>query len=128
MKRIILGLSLVLILVQNGFALTEAELNRRALEVLNSTLDCANAAEKYFTKESTLQKCIEAVNVIQKYYEPGLKGSLSQSAFNTGLIYYEVKNNKIKAYEYWFLAAKYGNKSASKNLSIMCKQDPWACK
>ncbi len=47
---------------------------------------------------------------------------------NAGLLYDESKGDKLKAYEYYMKAAKLGNIRAQKNLSIMCKNNPWACK
>lgn len=50
---------------------------------------------------------------------------------NFGVAYYfgkGVETNKIKAYEHLRVAAKQGNEQAQKNLDILCKESPWACK
>lgn len=39
-----------------------------------------------------------------------------------------INENKIKAYEWWLKAAKQGHATAQKNLEILCKNSPWACK
>ena len=54
-----------------------------------------------------------------------------QLNFNLGIDYYlgqGVAVNKIKAYEHWRVAAREGDKSAQKNLDILCRESPWACK
>ena len=36
--------------------------------------------------------------------------------------------NKIEAFNWWMKAAKRGHVDAQKNLDILCKESPWACK
>ena len=51
--------------------------------------------------------------------------------YNLGVAYYYgdgIETNKIKAYEHWRVAAQQGNQEAQKNLDILCKNSPWACK
>jgi tetratricopeptide (TPR) repeat protein len=50
---------------------------------------------------------------------------------NLGISYYfgqGVNINKINAYKHWKIAAKQGNSQAQKNLDILCRESPWACK
>jgi len=67
-----------------------------------------------------------------KYYEIATNSKIQLSAyFNLGVYYYlgkGVKKDKIKAYKYWYHAAKNGNTGAQDNLDILCKESPWACK
>ena len=121
-------------LAQNGFAknYTDAEYDAN-IKTTNGWRQQAIKCEKVSNKrhrneEGSLQECVKAVKMIEESTNPKAKKYLASEAYNTGLIYYYAKHNKIKAYEYWFLAAKHGDKSASKNLSIMCKESPWACK
>ena len=61
-------------------------------------------------------------------YDNAKQDRLGSISYNTGQIYFFGQDNKIKAYEYWYKAAKYGYKNGQKNLGILCKENPWACK
>ena len=133
MKRIILGISVLLILVQNGFAeeYTDQMFDK---QIANSTghMQQSVKCEKVETnhvKTGDINECIKAVKMLQKLpnSNPDKAEFLKLAAFYTGqMAYYQA--DKLKAYKYWMLAAKNGYKNAQRNLSIMCKKDPWACK
>ncbi len=130
MKRIILGLSVLLMFVQNGFATTDAEFDNQIAnegdKVWKQIYRCNKAADVSNNKKSNPKICEKAINLIKEY--PNKNGSLSIAQYNTGLIYYFSKDNKIKAYEYWYKAARGGNKFAQENLEVLCRDDSWACK
>ena len=63
-----------------------------------------------------------------RWYKKSANQGFARAQYNVGNDYYFEKGNKIKAYEYWYKASKQGFKSATKNIGILCKQDPWACK
>ena len=132
MKRIILGLSLLLMLVQNGFADTDAEFDfniKRTTGYIQQNIKCEKMAGNHL-ETSNAKECVKAVKMLEQLSDsnPDKLEYLDSIAHNAGQLFYFSENNKIKAYEYWYKAAKLGHKTASKNLSIMCKQDPWACK
>jgi len=128
MKRIILGLGVLLMLGQNGFALTDAEYDKL---ITNETdpmwkqiYRCNKAAEHY--KSSSVDICLQAIKLLKNN---GWKEKDYQIMFlNTGLLYDESKGDKLNAYKYYMKASKLGNIQAQKNLNIMCKESPWACK
>jgi TPR repeat protein len=99
--------------------------------IIKQSMRCEKAVTKSNRhKDGSLEECLTAVRLLQ-----GLPNSnsnknryLGDEAYNAGIIYYFAKDNKIKAYEYWYLAAKLGNKSAQENLGIMCQDNPWVCK
>ena len=125
MKRIILGLSLLLMLVQNGFAKTDAEWDK---EIANRS---DKAWEQIYrcNKEAINHKYDGDVNVCLKAVELSKnKGdAYAIMLLNTGAMYIS-QGDKLKAYQYYMKAAKLGETTAQSNLSIMCKQDPWVCK
>jgi len=53
--------------------------------------------------------------------------SLTESHLNMGVLYY-YKSDWINSYRYWKVAAGRGDLTARKNLEILCKEHPWACK
>ena len=71
-----------------------------------------------------------------EFYEKTIKNDCCKYTFqisalnNLGVIYKSDNKytNKIKAYQYYKRAAKYGNKNAQNNLDYLCKHSPWACK
>ena len=55
----------------------------------------------------------------------------AEDLVNLGVKYHKGKGvplNKIKAYELYLQAARQGNENAQRNLDILCKDSPWACK
>ena len=128
MKRIILGLSVLLMLAQNGFAKTDAEYDKLIAnetdKVWKQLYRCAKEAINH-SESGDVDACIKANKLVLngKVYNIYVAGTY----LNIGSLYYESKGDKLKAYKYYMKAAKLGNIKAQKNLSIMCKQDPWAC-
>jgi len=132
MKRIVLGLSLVLMLVQNGFADTDEEFDESiastSSQVQKQALRCEKEANNH-AKDGNIQECVKAVKLLEALPNSNPnKRYLSSISYNTGQMYFFGQDNKIKAYEYWYKAAKYGHKDAQNNLNLLCKQYPWACK
>ena len=130
MKRIILGLSLLLMLVQNGFARSDAEWDRLIANEPDMYWKQSYKCNKAMHHPSTsdVNDCLKSIELIKKNPNGGL--SLSIVYLNTGVIY-NYHNDKLKAYEYYMKAAKLGGKAgvqAQKNLNNMCKESPWACK
>jgi len=130
MKRIILGLSLLLMLVQNGFAYTDAWFDKN---IANSTQDvdkfiwkCNKLANNYMNS-GDVNICLQALKLEKKIY-PNATNVIASLYLNTGLLYDESVGDKLKAYEYYMKSAKLGNVDAQHNLNIMCKESPWACK
>jgi hypothetical protein len=75
MKRIILGLSLVLMLVQNGFAYTDAEYDRAIANTTNKALKQVRICEKITLNHSytgNVRVCVKAIVTIQ---HPTLTGT-----------------------------------------------------
>ena len=130
MKRIILGLSLLLMLVQNGFAKTDTEFDK---EIANETdkvwkqiRKCDKAAINH-PNDADVDICLKVIPLKQE------RGDFSNSSFaitysNIGVLYDNSEKNYIKAYEYFMKAAKLGNTKAQKNLDILCRKHSWVCK
>lgn len=84
-----------------------------------------NAGVKYNKIEDTTNAC----KIFKKAVE--FSPNYSDANYNLGICYYfgdGVGINKIKAYEHFRVAAQQGNQNAQKNLDIICKESPWACK
>ena len=79
-------------------------------------------------RTSSAIECVKAVEMMEQSTNSKEKEHLTSESYNTGQLFYFSEHNKIKAYEYWYKAAKSGSILAQKNLSAMCKEDPWACK
>ena len=128
MKRIILGISILLMLVQNGFAKSDAEWDKKISEQTSETwkqiYHCDKAANNN-RSSANVNICFKAIDLMQSNPKEG--GSKSICLLNIGTIYYG-HDNKLNAYKYWMKAAKLGDIQSQKNLDIMCKQSPWACK
>ena len=128
MKRIILGL--LLILVQNGFAKTDAEFDK---EISNATVEVnrlillCNKEARNHQYNGHPEVCIKAFDILQKEY-PNEKVNIRTMANSAGFLYHNSKKNYIKAYEYYMKAAKLGHIYAQDNLDILCRQHAWACK
>lgn len=130
MKRIILGLSLVLMLVQNGFAKSDAEYDkeiRQATLEVNKQIDRCNKEADNHRIYGNPAVCEKALKMIQKDY-PNEKEFTSNMYLNGGLLYETSKKNYIKAYEYFMKSAKLGNTGAQIDLDILCRNHSWVCK
>lgn len=131
MKRIVLGISVLLLLVQNGFAkeFTNAEydkeISKQTTEVWKQIWRCNKAKNNRNSPTSDVNICLKSIEM-QKAI--GIKEKdLAIDYLNTGVIY-DHQSDKLNAYKYYMKAAKLGNIKAQKNLTIMCKESPWACK
>ena len=131
MKGIILGLSVLLILVQNGFAYTDKEFDKKiseqTTEVYKQMWRC-NKASMNHMRTANVDICLKAIKLIKKNPNKVGKDDISVIYGNTGLLYDESTGDKLKAYEYYMKASRMGSINAQKNLNIMCKQSSWACK
>ena len=129
MKRIILGLSLFLMLVQNGFAETDAEYDKMiandTLEVNKQIYRC-NKATLNHPDNSNPNICTKAVELEKKLY-PNNEEILSTLYLNTGVLYSNSKQDYLKAYQFYIKSAKLGNIHAQKNLDLLCKRHSWVC-
>ena len=133
MKRIVLSLSVLLMLVQNGFAETDAEYDKKidngSSELWKQTYRCNKATNNHTTTASA-SICLKAIK-IQKNTNFNNIVILSNNYLNTGCLYQLSEHNYIKAYEYYMKAAKLDTKfgiMAQNNLNRLCKESPWACK
>ena len=133
MKRILLGLSLLLMLVQNGFAKTDAEQDKMIINesdiTWKQTYRC-NKATNNHGSTSSVTVCLKAIE-IQKNTNFKHDNMLANNYLNAGYLYEKSEHNYIKAYEYYMKAANVGGENglnAQNNLNIMCKKNPWACK
>jgi len=129
MKRIILGISVLLMLVQNGSALTDAEYDKKiseqTTEAWKQVWRCNKATLNYM-RTANVNICLKAIKLRKQ--SGANENDFAITYGNIGLLYDESTGDKLKAYKYYMKAAKLGNTNAQKNLSIMCKQDSWACK
>jgi len=129
MKRIVLGISVLLMLVQNGFARTDAEYDRIIASNttnLNKQIWRCNKAANNHNSTANPNICVKAISLMKK------NGTFDKKEFgipylNLGLIYDETGDD-LNGYKYYMKAARLGNIAAQKNLNIMCKESPWACK
>ena len=130
MKRIVLGISILLMLVQNGFANKKTKIasydkykNQKALYKL---LECEAEVEYYKTNSANPNICIEAANSIYKGEDLGFlskdkKKYLGESYFNAGIIYQWSRKNHKKALEVYIKAynagyCDYDNCSIGRNI------------
>ena len=130
MKRIILGLSVLLILAQNGFAKSDAEWDKlianASSEYWKQSYKCDKAMNH--PKTSDVNECLKSIELQKK--NPNGQLSLSITYLNAGFIYDE-SGDDLNGYKYYMMSAKLGGEGglqAQKNLNIMCKESPWACK
>ena len=131
MKRIILGLSLLLILMQNGFAMTGIEWDKKIAsasdKIWKQYYKCRKAVE-YDSKTSKPEVCKKVLPLIKSSKKSHvLHNQKADILLKIGVIHYR-QNDYIKAYEYWYKSAKLGNTSAQHNLDILCKEHSWVCK
>jgi len=132
MKRIILGLSVLLMLAQNGFArdYTNAELDVKIAEQ-RTELDkqawrCNKAMAPQNSNHSNVNDCLKAIKMgkANGYSEK----DMSWLFLNAGVIYRYSNKDYIKAYEYYMKAAKLGETMAQTNLDSLCRKHSWVCK
>ena len=104
MKRIVLGLSLLVMLAQNIFAdkasyMKEYE-GSKSVKALYKLLLCEAEVKFYKTEDANPEQCIEAANSILKGEDLGVlsknkKTYLGEAYFNAGIIYqYKLHNHK----------------------------------
>ena len=130
MKKFALGL--VLLITQNGFATSDVSYQKK----INTTkgymrqgLRCENEVKNHL-KNGDVNKCLKAISMLEKLSNSNNDKNkyLDSIFYNTGQMYFFGLNNKIKAYEYWYKAARLGHKAAQENLDILCNKSSWACK
>ena len=131
MKRIILSLSMLLMLAQNGFAETDAELDKMIAdapnEVWKQIYRCTKASNPHSRYMANVNTCLKVIGMKEKVGGFS-KSSFAMSYVNIGILYEYSEKNYIKAYEYYMKAAKLGNTTAQRNLDILCREHSWACK
>lgn len=128
MRKIIFGLGVLLMLVQNGFAFTDEQFDEVIARVTNQAfkqiLRCEKAiANHYDTSDPKV--CLKAIEMIKK--DPTQNKYLAESYTNAGVLY-DHSADKLNAYKYFMKAAKLGDLQAQKNLDILCKKSSWVCK
>ncbi len=139
MKRIILGISVFLMLVQNGFAeqYTDAQYDKYINRYKDTVpakaqlFRCIKVANNY-ADTGDVNECLKSIENIENGLTLGSLDSnkqkyLAENYLNAGVIY---KNqfDTVNAYKYYLKAAKLGNKIAPQYLDNICKQSPWVCK
>ena len=131
MKKMILGLSLLLMLVQNGFARTDAEfdalINKQPTEVWKYTVRCSKEAMNH-PNTGNLNYCLKAIALNEQFPYQLKKQNIINNFQNAGLLYYSSERNYVKAYEYTMKAAKLGSIYAQHNLDNMCREHSWVCR
>jgi len=129
MKKITLGLSLFLLLIQNGFAKSDTEWNKlidnESDEYWKQSYKCDKEAlnHKY---SGNVNECLKSIVLQRK--KPNGRLNITITYLNTGVLYQYSTKNYIKAYQYYIKAAKLGNIKAQSNLDILCRQHSWVCK
>ena len=131
MKRIILGISVLIMLGQSGFALSDKEFNDRIAneetEVYKQIHRCDKATMNH-ASTSDVNDCLKVIPLKQNSNKYTFDNkSFSITYLNIGVIY-DHHGDKLNAYKYYMKSAKLGNLQAQKNLNIMCKESSWACK
>jgi len=130
MKRIILGLSVLFILIQNGFAMSEKEYNKSIMKVKDKVvkqgLMCGKEAF-YHKNNGDINICLKSIELLKKQ-NPISTISLQIAYGNTGILYEHSLRNYLKAYQYYIKSVQYGDVLAQHNLDILCKKHSWACK
>jgi TPR repeat protein len=90
---------------------------------------CYNVGFLYENGKGVTQNYVKAAQFYKKACESD-KG-YAYACNNLAILYYSgkgVSKNYYKTYEYFIKAAKKGDSSAQKNLDILCREHPWACK
>ena len=72
---------------------------------------------EYYMKSYNVGYCAE--------YNQCIIGGIIGYQYDLGI---GVKQNKIKAYQFYLKSAKFGSKQSQNNLDILCRESPWACK
>ena len=132
MKKVILGLSLLLMLVQNGFATTDAEYDRLAsasnTELGKYHYTCMKDAMNH-SYTGDVNNCLKAIELFEQYKDyPSIYSQLPLTLLNASFLYDVSERNYVKAHEYYIKAAKLGNIQAQTNLDIMCREHSWVCR
>ena len=126
MKRIILGLSVLLMLVQNGFALNDSKAAK--IKYIRNQVSLCNK-EIQNIKYADVNICIKAKKLMLN--NGGIlvftKQDIASINQFIGVIYHITLHDKIKAYKYYMISAQQGCIEAQDNLDIMCRKSPWAC-
>ena len=131
MKKIILGLSLLLMLIENSFAETDAEydkaiinatssLNKQMYHCLKSTFNHPNT--------SNPDVCMKVLDIAKEDNVKLSKDDISEIYLKSALLYYSSKQDYISAYKYFMKSAKLGNTVAQGNLDVVCRDHSWVCK
>ena len=132
MKRIILGLSILLMLVQNGFAknYTNTEYDKKIAEqkteIWKQIWRCNKAIAKQNKYSSDVNICLKSIRMQKDAGE--VEKNLHIDYLNAGVLYRYSAKDKIKAFQYYMKSAKLGDTTAQSNLDRLCKESPWACK
>ena len=119
MKRIILGLGMLFMLAQNVFAESD----------MSTYIKACNKDIKH-PRTASVSNCLKVLRYKEKYSSEYTNKSFAISYLNIGLIYDETGDD-LNGYKYYMKAANLGGPAgiqAQKNLNIMCKESPWACK
>ncbi len=119
-------------LVQNGFALSDAEWDKKIANEPDKVWKQMYRCEKEAVnnqKTGDVNICLKAIKLINKNFYVFKEGATKHIEYNSaGALYEFSDNNYLKAYEYYMKAAKLGSTSAQKNLNNLCKKSAWACK
>jgi len=128
MKRIVLGLSIFLLLSQSLIAMTDEEydikISEQTTEVWKQIWRC-NKASRNHKHTADVDICLKAVELLKN--DNWEEKDYRILYLNIGATY-NYQDDKLNAYKYYIKAAKLGEIDAQKNLKILCKEDPWACK
>jgi len=119
MQRIILGLSMLFMLAQNVFAESD----------ISTYFEACNKDIKH-PRTASVSNCLKVLHYKEKHSSEYTDKDFAASYLNIGLIYDETGDD-LKGYKYYMKAAKLDGSigiQAQKNLNIMCKESPWACK
>jgi len=139
MKRIILGLSVLLMLVQNVVANESDDMDyvnsKKNQPALYQFMLCVNETT-YHQNNGNVNICLKAVQYIKQGKDLGFlsdkrEEELGQAYLKTAVLYQVSEKNYVKAYEYYMKTAKTNtdaSKIAQQNLDILCNQHSWVCK
>jgi len=127
MKRIILSLGMLLMLAQNGFAMSGSEASK--IKYIRNQVSLCNKQMDRNLKYADVNICLKAKELMLN--NGGVLTYTKQDIASVnefiGVIYDVTVQDKIKAYKYYMLSARQGSIEAQHNLHIMCKENPWAC-
>ena len=133
MKRIILGLGVLLMLAQNGFAKTDAEYDKLIEQESDKTWKqmyrCMKASGENSMYTASVNTCLKAISMVDKNRYVLKEGAAEHIQYtNAGILYQYSEKNYMKAYEYYMKSAKLGSTNAQSNLDILCSEHSWVCK